>query len=91
MIVTPFVVATQPVPLVTNDQPDGTDSVTVYACPGVTSENTRGGDASVRENDPGVNPPVAVNENEVESPEGAVTLSIEIDANFVSVKTQLTD
>ena len=90
VIVTPFVVATHPVPLVTNDQPDGTDSVTVYACPGVTSVNCCGADASVRENDPGVNPPVAENENDVGSPAGSVTLSTEIVANFVFVIVHVT-
>ena len=90
MIVTPFVVATHPVPLVTNDQPDGTDSVTVYACPGVTSVNCCGAATSVNENDDGDRPPVAENENDVRSPDGNVTLSIEIDANFVFVIVHVT-
>ena len=85
VIVTPSVVATHPVPLVTNDHPDGTDSVTVYAWPGVTFTNDCGADASVNENDDGDRPPAAVNANDVGSPDGAVTLSIEIDANFVLV------
>jgi hypothetical protein len=88
---TPLAVAVHPVPDVTNDQPDGTDSVTVYGWFGVTFVNCCGVEASVSENDVGVSPPVAVNENDVGSPAGNVTLSTEIVASFVSVNTHATD
>ena len=87
--VTPFVVATHPVPLVTNDQPAGTFSVIVYDWLAVTLSNACGVAASVRLKLAGDNPPLAENENEVGSPPGTVTLSIVIVAVSVFVNTQV--